>query len=91
MSVMRRSAGADWLDRLADYLAKEERFTADATIPDGASTVDGLRVAADELEGAVARADMADALARLWLASPDPLDQRYGQRLHDSLDAAGGQ
>jgi hypothetical protein len=37
---------ADWLESLAEYLSKEERFTTDVTKPLGVSTVDGLQTAA---------------------------------------------
>lgn len=59
MSVTRHSERADWLDRLADYLSREDRFTTDRTLPLNVSTVDGLRLAADQLEGAAERIDAA--------------------------------
>ena len=37
---------ADWLESLAEYLSKEDRFTTDVTKPLGVSTVDGLQTAA---------------------------------------------
>jgi hypothetical protein len=50
MTCIRRNV---WLEMVADYLSKESRFTTDATVPDGLSTVDGLRRAAADYRTAV--------------------------------------
>lgn len=46
----------------------------------------------DNAQGAVARAEAADAQAGRWLASSSAIDQEYGKRLLKALDATfGGQ
>lgn len=59
-----KSRAADWLDRLADYLSREERFTTDVTLPDQVSTVEGLRSAADVTEGLLAEREQLRELDR---------------------------
>lgn len=54
MPVITRNPEAAWLRTLAHFLSHERRFTGDSTLPNGESTVDGLRRIAEQHQGAVA-------------------------------------
>lgn len=57
-----RDVNAAWLRTLAHFLSHERRFTGDSTLPNGESTVEGLRRIAEHHAGAVEDAKLLRTL-----------------------------